>query len=177
MPERPDRGASTLDALFPRVYADLRALADRFLRGEQEGHTLSPTALVHEAYLRLASQHVPPADRARCFGAAAEMMRRILVNHALARRAAKRGGGEVGITLDESLQGAGADESLDVVALDEALQRLALLDPRASRVVELRFFAGLSVEETAAVLDVSPATVKREWSASRAWLRREMVDA
>jgi RNA polymerase sigma-70 factor (ECF subfamily) len=174
-PEAPDPVDPSLDALFSRVYADLRALADRFLRNEQAGHTLSPTALVHEAYLRLAAHDVPPADRARCFGAAAEMMRHILVNHALARRAAKRGGGAVSITLDESVPGAAPDEALDVVVLDEALQRLALIDPRASRVVELRFFAGLSVQETADVLDVSAATVKREWSASRAWLRREMA--
>ncbi|MDB4915575.1 MAG: sigma factor, ECF-like family protein [Gemmatimonadetes bacterium] len=173
----PGEGKTSLDVLFPRVYSELHELAERFLWHEREGHTLSPTALVHEAYLRLAAQDVPPADRGRFFGLAAEMMRRILVNHALARRAAKRGGDQVCITLEESLASDVPETELDVIALDEALQRLTAMDPRAGQIVELRFFAGLGVEETAAVLDISPATVKREWSASRAWLRRELASA
>ncbi len=169
------RGKASLDELFPRVYADLRELAERVLRRETDGHTLTPTALVHEAYIRLAAQDVAPADRARFFGLAAEMMRRILVNHALARRTAKRGGGSVCITLDDAVDGVSAEPELDVLALDEALARLAAMDPRAGQIVELRFFAGLGVDETALVLSISPATVKRDWNASRAWLRREMA--
>jgi RNA polymerase sigma factor (TIGR02999 family) len=171
----PTGGKASLDELFPRVYADLRELAERFLRQENPGHTLSPTALVHEAYIRLAAQQVSTADRRQFFGLAAEMMRRILVNHALARRTIKRGGDQVRITLDESLLVEAPDSEFDVIALDQALQRLSSLDPRAGQIVELRFFAGLGVDETALVLDISPATVKREWSASRAWLRREMT--
>jgi RNA polymerase sigma factor (TIGR02999 family) len=173
-PDEHGHAKASLDAIFPRVYADLRQLAERFLRHESDGHTLTPTALVHEAYLRLAVQDVSAGDRPRLFGLAAEMMRRILVNHAVARRTAKRGGNQVSITLEESLASDAPDDELDVIALDHALTRLSTLDPRAAQIVELRFFAGLGVEETASVLAISPATVKREWSTSRAWLRREM---
>lgn len=170
-----DRAA--LDALLPAVYAELRALAERYLRGERADHTLQPTALVHEAYLRLSEQHgVNWHDRAQLFGVAAQMMRRILVNHAEARNTAKRGGLVTRVTLDESVSW-GGDRELDIVALDEALTRLAKLDSRQARVVELRFFAGLSIEESAEVLNISPATVKREWSMAKAWLRTELAKA
>lgn len=165
-----------LDALFPLVYDELRRLALGYLRGEGD-HTLQPTALVHEAYFRLAGQrNVDWANRAQFIGVAASMMRRILVNHARDRHAQKRGGAATRITLDESV-GFSKEPDVDLVALDEALVELATLDPRGSRVVELRFFGGLGVEETAEVLGVSTATVKRDWSVVRAWLRRELAAA
>jgi RNA polymerase sigma-70 factor, ECF subfamily len=170
-----DRAA--LDALLPVVYGELRALAGHYLRGERPDHTLQPTALVHEAYLRLTQQHgVDWRDKGQLFGVAAQMMRRILVNHAEARNAAKRGGGVTRVTLDESVSW-GGEPKVDVSALDEALTRLALLDHRQARVVELRFFAGLSIEECAHVLDISPATVKREWTMAKTWLRDELAKA
>ena len=165
---------ATLDALMPVVLAELRALAQRFLYDERPDHTLQPTALVNEAYLRLSAQrHVNWVDRAQFFGLAAQMMRRILVNHAEARSAQKRGGLATRVTLDESVSWSGARE-VDLVELDEALAALAELDPRQARVVELRFFAGLSIEETGEVLGVSAATVKREWTVAKAWLRRAL---
>lgn len=172
MGEPQDRAA--LDALLPAVYSELRALASRYLRGERPDHTLQPTALVHEAYLRLSQQHgVNWQDKGQLFGIAAQMMRRILVNHAEARNAKKRGGLVTRVTLDDSVSW-GGDRELDIVALDEALTRLAELDARQARVVELRFFAGLSIDESAEVLGISPATVKREWSMAKAWLRSEL---
>lgn len=165
---------ANLDAQFASVYAELRGLADRYLRRERPDHTLQPTALVHEAYLRLTSQHaVDGQTRAQFFGVAAEMMRRILVNHALAHGAAKRGGGATRVTLDESVSWSG-DGDIELIALDEALVALANLDPRQARIVELRFFGGLGIEETGEVLGISPATVKRDWSIAKAWLRREI---
>ena len=170
------RDRAALDALLPVVYAELKALASRYLRNERPDHTLQPTALVHEAYLRLSQQHgVDWSDKAQLFGIAAQMMRRILVNHAEARNSGKRGGHITRVTLDESVSWEGSLE-VDIVALDEALSRLAQLDLRQERVVELRFFAGLSIEETAQVLDISPATVKREWSMAKAWLRNELAN-
>jgi RNA polymerase sigma factor (TIGR02999 family) len=167
-----DHGA--LDACFPLVYDELRRLAGRYLRAEGEGHTLQPTALVHEAYLRLVGQrNVDWRNRAQFLGIAAEMMRRILVNHAVARRTAKRGGEATRVALDETLRVLEGDD-VDLLALDGALQALAEVDARASRVVELRFFGGLGIDETAEVLGVSPATVKRDWTVARAWLRREL---
>ena len=166
---------ATLDALLPAVYGELHALAERYLRGERPDHTLQPTALVHEAYIRLSAQRqVDWMDRAQFFGIAAHMMRRILVNHAEARNSAKRGGLTTRVTLDESVSWSGGRE-LDLVELDEALNALAQFDPRQARVVELRFFAGLGIDETASVLDISAATVKREWSMAKAWLRRELT--
>ncbi|MEQ1691421.1 MAG: sigma-70 family RNA polymerase sigma factor [Gemmatimonas sp.] len=166
---------ATLDALLPVVYEELRSLARRFLHLERPDHTLQPTALVNEAYLRLSAQrHVNWVDRSQFFGVAAQMMRRILVNHAEARNSAKRGGLATRVTLNESVSWSGGRE-LDLVELDEALTTLGQLDPRQARVVELRFFAGLTIEETADVLDISPATVKREWSMAKAWLRRELT--
>jgi RNA polymerase sigma factor (TIGR02999 family) len=163
-----------LDRLVPAVYAELRRQAERQLRRESAGHTLQPTALVHEAYLRLVDQREAKWEgRSQFFGVAAQLMRRILVDHARGRGAAKRGGGAARVTLAEGSAEA-AEGEVDVLALDEALTRLATLDARQARVVELRYFAGLGVEEVAQVLDVSPATVKREWTMARAWLRREL---
>jgi RNA polymerase sigma factor (TIGR02999 family) len=163
-----------VDELFPIVYHELRRLAASYLRRERAGHTLQPTALVHEAFLRLIDQHsVTWQNRAQFFGLAAQMMRRILVNHAMSRRAAKRGGAATSITLDEELHGY-PTPSLDVIALDNALKTLADVDPREARIVELRFFGGLTVEETAVVMGVSPATVKREWATAKLFLSREI---
>ncbi|MGV3709552.1 MAG: sigma-70 family RNA polymerase sigma factor [Gemmatimonas sp.] len=166
---------ATLDALLPVVYEELHRIAERFLRAERADHTLQPTALVNEAYLRLSSQHsINWINRAQFFGVAAQMMRRILVTHAESRNAAKREGMATRVTLDESLSWTGGRE-LDLVALDDALNALAKFDPRQAQVVEQRFFAGLSIEETAEVLDISPATVKREWTLAKAWLRRALT--
>lgn len=165
-----------LDALAPLVYDELRRLAGRYLRRERTDHTLQSTALVHEAYLRLIGQHnVRWQNRAQFFGLAAELIRRILVDHARARQAAKRGGSAYKLTLDEALD-ASAPRDFDLVRLDDVLQGLATIDAQQSRVVELRFFAGLTIEETAEVLGISPATVKRDWLVAKAWLRREMLD-
>lgn len=161
------------EALVPLVYAELHALAVHFMRGERDDHTLQPTVLVHDAYLRLVGQRDTSwQSRSHFFGIAAQAMRRILVDHARRTRAAKRDGGER-VTLDESV----ADRSgrtVDLIALDDALARLAALDPRQARVVELRYFSGLDIEQTAAVLGVSPATVKRDWTFARAFLQREL---
>ena len=173
---RGDRAA--LDTLLPVIYDELHRQAAHALRREDPGHTLQATALVHEAYLRLVDQQrVQWQNRAQFFGVAAQLIRRILVDHARARQAAKRGGGARQLTLEHAdvQGGAGADESgVDVLALHQALERLTKLDPDQGRLVELRYFGGLSIEETAAALGVSPATVKREWVVARAWLRREL---
>lgn len=164
-----------LDALTPMVYDELRKLAGRYLRRERSDHTLQSTALVHEAYLRLIDQrNVRWQNRAQFFGLAAELIRRILVDHARARQAAKRGGSAYKLTLDEALD-ASAPRDLDLVRLDDVLEGLAKIDLQQSRVVELRFFAGLTIEETAEVLGISPATVKRDWLVAKAWLRRELT--
>jgi RNA polymerase sigma factor (TIGR02999 family) len=170
--------ASALDDLLPRVYDELRALADAYMRRERAGHTLQPTALVHEAFLRLL--RLPPGsvqNRIHFFALAAQAMRRILADHARRHRAAKRGGGAVRVPLELVEGGAPATPAGDDVAaddLDAALEDLAKLDERQARVVELRFFGGLSIEETAEVLAVSPATVKLDWLVARAWLHREL---
>ncbi len=171
-----------LDELLPLVYGELRRLAARYLRTQRPGHTLQTTALVHEAYLRLVGPVGAGADwqgRAHFFGVAARAMRSILVDHARARQAAKRGGGVRALTLGAAdAAGARADRAaeseVDVVALDDALARLADMDARQARVVELRYFAGLSIEETALALGISHATVEREWRTARLWLRREL---
>jgi RNA polymerase sigma-70 factor, ECF subfamily len=162
------------ERLIPIVYGQLRKQAARYMNRERQNHTLEPTALVHEAYLRLIQQQdVTWQDRAHFFALAAQLMKNILVDHARARRAAKRGGIHQFVTLNEAL--AGADERhIDLLALDEALRRLAAMDPTQTRIVELRFFGGLSVEETAFVLHLSPRTVKRDWSLARAWLFGEL---
>ena len=163
-----------MDDLFPLIYAELRRIASREMRQERPGRTLQATALVHEAYLRLVKDAtLSAANRGQFLGVAAHAMREILIEHARARVAQKRGGGAARITLDESLS-ATPGLSIDVLALDEALQRLARLDPRHAQVVELRYFGGLSVEETAAAMSLSPATVKRAWTLARAWLYREL---
>ncbi|MFL6228568.1 MAG: sigma-70 family RNA polymerase sigma factor [Pyrinomonadaceae bacterium] len=165
-----DGDHDALDALLPLVYAELRRLAASYLRRERDGHTLQPTALVHEAYLRLIDQtQVRWQNRAHFFGVAAQMMRRILVDHARSQQAEKRGGDVQKFSLDENIDVSG-ERASDLVPLDEALERLAEIDPTKSRVVELRFFGGLSVEETAEVLGVSAPTVKRQWRMAKAWL-------
>ncbi len=163
-----------LDKLIPMVYDELRRLADHYLRRERPDHTLQPTALVHEAYLRLVNQsNVRWQNRAHFLGIAANLMRQILINHALSHRAAKRGGTASKLSLDE-VGGVSQERDVDLVALDDALARLATFDPRQSRIVELRFFGGLAIKETAEVLGISPATVKREWTTAKAWLHGEI---
>jgi RNA polymerase sigma factor (TIGR02999 family) len=170
---RGDRAA--LDRLLPLVYDELRRLAASYLRRERGNHTLQPTALVHEAYLRLADQRdVEWQNRSHFFGVAAHLMRLILVDHARARSADKRGGDAVRIPLDDVVQAA-EEHDTDILALDEALSTLALRDAQQVRVVELRYFGGLNVEETAEILGVSSATVKRDWAVARMWLRRELT--
>lgn len=167
-----DRAA--LDHLMPLVYNELRRLAQHYLRQERPTHTLQATALVHEVYLRLIDQRqVRWQNRAHFFAIAAQMMRRILVNYARDQQALKRSGSGQKLFLDEVLA-LSADRDVDLVALDEALTRLAVLDPQQSRIVELRFFGGLRIEEVAEALGISPATVKRDWGMARAWLRREV---
>ena len=164
----------SLDQLMPIVYDELRRQAARYLRREQVGHTLQTTALIHEAYLRLVDQRsVQWQNRAHFFGIAAQLMRRILVDHARTKKRAKRGGSGVRVSLGEATA-AVKSQDLDVVALDEALRRLEEIDEQQSRVVELRFFSGLTVAETAEVMGISPATVKRDWSMAKAWLHREL---
>ena len=163
-----------LDDLFPIVYTEVRRLARSYLRRERPDHTLQATALVNEAYLRLVDQRdVRWQNRAHFFGIAAQIMRRVLVDHARMRQAGKRGSGDHPVVLDEALELV-AERAPDVMALDDALNTLAELDARQAKIVELRFFGGLSIEETAEVTELSPATVKREWAAARAWLRREI---
>lgn len=161
-----------VDELLPLVYDELRKLARGYLNRERPGHTLQSTALVHEAYLRLVDQNTDWQSRAHFFGVAAQIMRRILVDHARARGAAKRGEG-LKVTLDEGMAVA-EQRSVDVLELDRALDGLYAIDAQQGKVVELRYFAGLSIEETAEVLSISPATVKRDWTVAKAWLARAM---
>lgn len=159
--------------MTPIVYEELRRLARRFLAGERSNHTLDPTALVHETYIRLVNQRaVDWRNRAQFLGLAASMMRRILINHAQADRAVKRNGGEM-VALDDALAAATKPE-VDVLSLNRSLDELSRLDPRQAQVVELRFFGGFSIEETAEVMGISPATVKREWATARLWLVQQM---
>jgi len=160
---------------MPLVYDELRRLARHYLRQERSDHTLQSTALVHEAYLRLAGQSPPQwQNRAHFYGIAAHLMRQILVEHARSRGAAKRGGGATRLELDESLSLV-EQNGVDVIVLDKALRELTELDAQQGRIVELRFFAGLTIEDTSEVLGISPATVKREWVTARAWLFRAMT--
>lgn len=166
---------SALDQLTPLVYRELRRLAQSYLRRERPGHTLQGTALVHEAYLRLVDQRqVQWRDRSHFFALSAELIRRILVDHARSKMAEKRGGDQVKLSLEEGMD-APVPGDLDLIALDDALQVLARTDFQQSRIVELRYFAGLSIEETADVLHISPATVKRDWVIAKAFLKREML--
>jgi RNA polymerase sigma factor (TIGR02999 family) len=166
---------SVLDELYQAVYDELHRLAHRYMRRENAGHTLQTTALVNEAYLRLAeAKDLNWQDRAHFFAVSANVMRRILIDEARARRAERRGGGDLVIAIDEALD-AEKPEDLDLIALDLALQGLAKVNQRQSKVVELRYFGGLSVDNTATVLGVSPDTVMRDWRFAKAWLKREMV--
>ena len=168
-----DRGA--LDRLTPVVYDELRRLARRYLRRERTGHSLQTTVLVNEAYVRLVDyKRMHWQNRAHFFAVSAQLMRRILVEHAR-RHNLKRGGGLQHVSLEEAVE-VGGGRATDLVALDDAMNALARLDPRKARVVEMRFFGGLSVEETAQVLRVSPVTVKRDWRAARIWLYRELTN-
>jgi RNA polymerase sigma factor (TIGR02999 family) len=166
---------AALEQLMPLVYGELRRLASAYLRRERSNHTLQSTALVHEAFLRMVGQQdVQWKNRAHFYGIAAQMIRRILVDYARSQHAEKRGAGAIKLELDEGMQVPQASREIDLLGLSDALDRLAELDERQSRVVELRFFAGLSIEETAEVLHLSPASIKREWQTARAWLFREM---
>lgn len=163
--------AAALDALLPAVQEELRRLARAYMRREREGHTLEPTALVNEAYIRLVDQRdVRWASRGHFFAIAAQAMRRVLVDHARGHGAAKRGGGAERVTLSGIAAGGAERVDIDVLCLHDALEGLARLDERQAKVVELRYFAGMSVEEVAEVLGISPATVKREWATARLWL-------
>lgn len=166
--------SEALNQLLPVVYNELRRLAERYLRQERSDHTLQATALVHEAYIRLVDQSVPWQNRAHFFGVAAEMMRRILIDHARGHMAAKRGSGGIKLSLDDLIN-LSDERAADLVALDEALKALAEFDPQKSRIVELRYFGGLSIEETAKVLDIGTATVTRQWNLAKAWLYHEIT--
>lgn len=169
-----DGDQEALDRLMPLVEGELRRLAMRHMRGENQGHTLQTTALVNEVYLRLVDQtHARWYNRAHFFAVAAQLMRRILVDHARRHLRGKRGGGVAAVSLDEAVA-LSPEKSAELLALDEALDRLSELDPLKARVVELRHFGGLSVEETAAVLKVSEVTVMRHWGLAKSWLRREV---
>lgn len=171
--------AEALDRLVPMVYGELHTLASRYLSRERSDHTLQTTALVNEAYLRLAGQRaVEWQNRAHFFGIAAQLMRRILVDHARRDRRKKRGGGSLHIAVEDvdPPSPSPAVDAADAYTLDRVLSRLEAIDPQQGRVVELRYFGGMTVEESAEVLGVSPATVKRDWSVARAWLYRELAD-
>ena len=164
-----------LDDLLPLVYNELHRLAGFYMRGERPSHTLQTSALVNEAYLRLAgAEHIQWQNRAHFFAIAAQVMRRILVDHARRRDKQKRGGAVQKVELDEAML-VSEQRAAEVVALDDALKSLAEIDPRKSQLVELRFFGGMSIEETAEVLQVSPGTVMRDWTLAKAWLRREIM--
>jgi RNA polymerase sigma-70 factor, ECF subfamily len=164
-----------LARLVPILYQELRRLAGGYLRGERQGHTLQPTALVHEAYLRLAAEtRADWQNRAQFMGVAAQLMRRILVDYARARDAGKRGGSAVRVSLERLDPESAAPPFVEILVVDRALLRLEKLDPQQARVVELRYFAGLTVDEAAEALGISPRTVKRDWAMASAWLRREL---
>ena len=179
--DEPDAAGAKADVLMPQVYDELRRLAANYLRHERPGQTLQATALVHEAFLRLSKEKNQPwKNRTHFLAIAALSMRQILVQRARARNAEKRGGGAEKITLDESVVSRGGAEreggtgGVDVLALDTALEKLAALDPQQAKIVELRYFGGLTVEEVAEALEISPATVKRHWTVARAWLHKEL---
>jgi RNA polymerase sigma factor (TIGR02999 family) len=169
-----DGEESALEKLTPIVYEELRQLAKRYMRQERPGHTLQSTAIVHEAFLRLVNQNVEWNSRAHFFAIAAKMMRRILVDHARSRAASKRGAGVTPVPLDER-NAISPEQDVDLVALDEALEHLATIDPQRSRIVELRYFGGLSNEESAEILGISPTTVQRQWTGAKAWLYHELT--
>jgi RNA polymerase sigma factor (TIGR02999 family) len=164
-----------LERLVPLVYKELRRVAGYYMRGERPGHTLQPTALVHEVFLRLVDQdHADWRNRAQFVGVAGQLMRRLLVDHARGRRALKRG---IAVTMNEEIfqRAGGADHTEDILAVDEVLGRLVELDPQQARVVELRYFGGLSVEETAEAMDISPRTVKRDWAMAKGWMKSQLT--
>jgi len=171
-----DGRRDALDELMPLVYNELRRQASRYLRGERPGHTLQTTALIHEAYLKLIDQReVNWQNRAHFYGIAAQAMKRILVDHAKSRHREKRGGVDENLPLDEARFVMPGQKDVDLVAVDEALTRLAEFDPQQAGIVELKFFGGFSIEEIAESVQISPATVKREWNSAKAWLRLEMT--
>lgn len=171
------KGESTQpDEVFPLVYDELHRRAHSYLRRERLGHTLQTTALIHETYLKLREQHnFEWESRAHFFAICATLMRRILVDYAKTKHRAKRGGGAVHVPVEGLMLAASKTDGIDLLALDDALTRLAKLDPQQARIVELRFFSGFSIEDTAAVLGISPSSVKREWRAAKAWLRHELT--
>lgn len=171
-----DGRREVLDELMPLVYNELRRQASRYLRGERPGHTLQTTALIHEAYLKLVDQRdVNWKNRAHFYGIAAQAMKRILVDHAKSRHREKRGGAVENLALDEARFAISGQKDVDLIAVDEALTRLAEFDPKQASIVELKFFGGFSIEEIAEAMQISPATVKREWTSAKAWLRLEMT--
>jgi len=171
-----DGKREALDELMPLVYEELHRQAARYLRRESQGHTLQTTALIHEAYLKLIDQReVQWQNRAHFFAIAAQAMRRILVDYARTKQREKRGGGDAKLPLEEAMSVAVDEKVVDLIALDEALTRFATIDLQQARVVELRYFSGLSLEETAEVLHISRATVARDWNVTRAWLHRELT--
>ena len=170
-----DGTSEALDELLPLVYDELHRQAHRFLRKERQSHTLQTTALIHEAYLNLVKQkRITLQNRNHFFAISANLMRQILVNYANARHRKKRGGPAEDLELDDAILIATKARDLDLLALDEALNRLAEMDEQQARIVELRYFGGLTIEETAAVMDISPATIKRDWNMTKAWLYREL---
>jgi len=171
-----DGNRASADSLLTIVYDELRKIAAQYLSKERSGHTLQPTALVHEAYMKLVDiSDIKWQDRAHFFAVSANVMRHILVDHARAKRAAKRGGSAQRIELDDAMS-LSDERDVDVLAVDESLKELAKFDEQQSRIVEMRFFGGLTIEETAHVIGKSPATVKREWSMAKAWLRRKLQE-
>ena len=171
-----DGNRAALEELLPLVYDELHRQAERYLRRERIGHTLQTTALIHEAYLRLIDQrNVQWQSRTHFFAIAAQMMRRVLIDYARAKHREKRGGDDVRLSLDAINLAAADENSVDLIALDQALERLAEMDEQQARVVELRYFGGLSLEETAEVLHISRATTARDWEVAKAWLRRELT--
>jgi RNA polymerase sigma-70 factor, ECF subfamily len=178
LPELPAAEAASLTSLLPSTYDELRKRAAGMLRGERAGHTLQPTALVHEAYLRLTEQHkLIFANRAHFLCIAARMMRRVLINHAIARAAAKRGGDKVvHFELDDSIDFY-EQRDLGIGVVNDALEELEKIDKHQAQIVELRFFAGMTIEEIAEALDISSRTVKREWATAKLWLRRHIAQA
>ena len=170
-----DGNGASLDELMPLVYEELRRQAARYLRRERANHTLQTTALIHEAYLKLVDQRkVKWQNRAHFFAIAAQAMRRILVDYARERKREKRGGAAENLPIDEAFQVASKEKNIDLVALDEALTRLAEFDERQARIVELKYFSGLDIDETAEVLGISNATVRRDWNIAKAWLKQEI---
>ena len=171
-----DGNEQVLDELMPLVYAELHRQAARYLRRERSDHTLQTTALINEAYLKLVNQRdVRWQNRAHFFAIAAQAMRRILVDYAKTRKREKRGGDDIKLQLDEAIEVSSGEKSVDLEALDEALTRLASFDERQARVVELRYFSGLTEQETAEVLGISPATVRLDWKMAKAWLRNQLT--